>query len=111
LRESDAFLCGRVTYEVFKEFCPQVKAGEYRQMLNRMRKFVASRTLSEPLEWNATPLEGEVADAVSDLKQEEGRDIATHGSARRMRLDGSRSDRRVPDLDPSTGHRDGYAPL
>jgi hypothetical protein len=29
LGESDAFLCGRVTYEVFKEFWPQVKEREY----------------------------------------------------------------------------------
>jgi dihydrofolate reductase len=81
LRESDAFLCGRVTFEVFKEFWPQVKEGEYAQTLNRMRKFVASRTLTEPLEWNATLLEGDVADAVADLKQQEGRDIVMYGSA------------------------------
>jgi dihydrofolate reductase len=81
LRESDAFLCGRVTFEVFKEFWPQVKEGEYAQTLNRMPKFVASRTLSEPLEWNATLLKGDVADAVSDLKQQEGRDIVVYGSA------------------------------
>jgi hypothetical protein len=29
LRASDRFLCGRVTYQVFKEFWPQVKEGEY----------------------------------------------------------------------------------
>jgi dihydrofolate reductase len=81
LRESDAFLCGRVTFEVFKEFWPQVKEGEYAQTLNRMRKYVASRTLSEPLEWNATLLKGDVADAVSDLKQQGGRDIVVYGSA------------------------------
>ena len=45
LRESDAFLCGRVTYEVFKEFWPQVKHGEYAETLNRMPKYVASTTL------------------------------------------------------------------
>jgi dihydrofolate reductase len=81
LRESDAFLCGRVTFEVFKEFWPQVKEGEYAQTLNRMRKFVASTTLSEPLEWNATLLKGDVADAVRDLKQQDGRDIVMYGSA------------------------------
>jgi dihydrofolate reductase len=81
LRESDAFLCGRVTFEVFKEFWPQVKEGEYAQILNPMPKFVASRTLSEPLEWNATLLKGDVADAVSELKQQEGRDIVMYGSA------------------------------
>ena len=81
LRESDAFLCGRVTFEVFKEFWPQVKEGEYAQTLNRMRKFVASTTLSEPLDWNATLLKGDVADAVSDLKRQDGRDIVMYGSA------------------------------
>jgi len=69
---------------VFKEFWPQVKEGEYAQTLNRMPKFVASRTLSEPLDWNATLLKGDVADAVSDLKREEGRDIVMYGSASLM---------------------------
>jgi dihydrofolate reductase len=81
LRESDAFVCGRITYEVFKEFWPQVKEGEYAQTLNRMPKFVASKTLTEPLDWNATLLKGDVADAVADLKQQEGRDIVMYGSA------------------------------
>jgi dihydrofolate reductase len=81
LRESDAFPCGRVTFEVFKKFWPQVKEGEYAQTLNRMHKYVASRTLSEPLEWNATLLKGDIADAVSELKRQEGRDIVMYGSA------------------------------
>jgi dihydrofolate reductase len=84
LRESDAFLCGRITYEVFKEFWPQAKKGEYAQALNRMPKLVASRTLTEPLDWNATLLTGDVADAVADLKQQEGRDIVMYGSASLM---------------------------
>jgi dihydrofolate reductase len=84
LRESDAFVCGRITYEVFKEFWPQVKEGEYAQTLNRMPKFVASKTLTEPLDWNATLLKGDVADAVADLKQQEGRDIVMYGSASLM---------------------------
>jgi dihydrofolate reductase len=81
LRESDAFLCGRVTYEAFKEFWPQVKHGEYAETLNRMPKYVASTTLQEPLEWNATLLTGDVADAVANLKQQPGRDIVMYGSA------------------------------
>jgi dihydrofolate reductase len=35
-----------------------------------MPKFVASRTLQEPLEWNATAIEGDAADGVSRLKSE-----------------------------------------
>ena len=46
-----------------------------------MPKFVASRTLQEPLEWNATLLQGDVGDAVTELKQQEGRDIVMYGSA------------------------------
>jgi dihydrofolate reductase len=46
-----------------------------------MPKFVASRTLKEPLEWNATLLQGDVGDAVAELKRQEGRDIVMDGSA------------------------------
>jgi dihydrofolate reductase len=81
LRASDAFLCGRVTYEAFKEFWPQVKHGEYAETLNQMPKYVASTTLEEPLAWNATLLTGDVADAVASLKQQPGRDIVMYGSA------------------------------
>jgi dihydrofolate reductase len=81
LRESDAFLCGRVTYEVFKEFWPQVKEGEYAETLNRMPKFVASTTLEEPLEWNARLIKGDVAEEVAKLKQAPGQDIVTYGAA------------------------------
>ena len=81
LGESDAFLCGRVTYEVFKESWPQVKEGEYAQTLNQMPTFVASPTLKEPLARNATLLRGDVGDAVAELKRQAGRDIVTYGSA------------------------------
>ena len=66
---------------MFKEFWSQVKEGEYAQTLNEMPKFVASRTLKEPLDWNATLLKGDVAAAVVDLKQQPGRDIVMYGSA------------------------------
>jgi dihydrofolate reductase len=39
-------------------------------MLNPMPKFVASRTLQRSLDWNATVIEGDVADGVSRLKEE-----------------------------------------
>ena len=43
--------------------------------LNTKPKYVASRTLTEPLEWqNATLLTGDIAQAVLALKQEDGRD-------------------------------------
>ena len=42
---------------------------------------VASTTLHEPLEWNATLIQGDVAEEVSKLKLEDGRDILICGSA------------------------------
>jgi dihydrofolate reductase len=42
---------------------------------------VASRTLSGPLEWqNSAVLEGDVAEAVAALKQEDGTDLHVIGS-------------------------------
>jgi len=43
---------------------------------------VASRTLSEPLEWgNSTLLQGDAADAVAALKEQDGGDLLLIGSA------------------------------
>jgi dihydrofolate reductase len=45
------------------------------------RKFVASRTLREPLRWpNSTLLEGDAAEAVADLKAQPGQDLHIMGS-------------------------------
>nr|MBA3350280.1 dihydrofolate reductase family protein [Actinomycetota bacterium] len=60
---------GRKSYEGLKEFWPQ-QTGAWADLLNPLPKFVASRTLSGPLEWNATPIEGDPAEAVARLKNE-----------------------------------------
>lgn len=71
LREADALLLGRKTYEGFKAAWPQMEAetGFFGERMNSMPKHVATTTLTSP-EWNATFLEGEVADAVAKLKTE-----------------------------------------
>jgi dihydrofolate reductase len=52
------------------------------QPLNSVPKHVASRTLTEPLEWqNSTLLQGDVGEAVRALKQEDGADLHVIGSA------------------------------
>ena len=43
-------------------------------------KFVASTTMKEPLEWNSTLLEGNVVEAVANLKEQAGDDILVYGS-------------------------------
>jgi dihydrofolate reductase len=50
--------------------------------LNTKPKNVASRSLDEPLEWqNSSLLHGDVAEAVAELKREEGGDLHAIGSA------------------------------
>ena len=48
-------------------------------LINPKPKYVASRTLDGPLEWNATLLEGDTTDAVSELKTELPSDLLIYG--------------------------------
>ena len=73
LREADALLLGRKTYEGFASVWPQMEAetGHFGVKMNSMPKHVATTTLTSP-EWNAIFMQGEVADAVRALKAEPG---------------------------------------
>jgi len=77
---SDALLLGRVTYEEFVAAWPLRSGDPFTDRMNRLPKFVASRTLQEPLEWNSTLLKGEVAEEVQKLKRQAGKDILIYGS-------------------------------
>jgi dihydrofolate reductase len=81
LYSSDALVLGRVTYEGFAAAWPGMEesTGGFGKKMNSMPKFVASRTLTSG-EWNATILEGELADEVTKLKQEDGGDLLIYGS-------------------------------
>jgi dihydrofolate reductase len=82
LAAADALLLGRVTYEGFAAAWPSAPEEEEPEQMNGIRKHVASATLEEPLEWeNSTLLEGDVAEGVSRLKQQDGKDILVYGSA------------------------------
>jgi len=74
-------LFGRRTYEDFFDVWPKRTNNPFAPVLNAARKYVASRTLKEPLPWeNSTLLEGDAADAVARLKQEDGLDLLVMGS-------------------------------
>jgi dihydrofolate reductase len=79
---SDALLLGRRTYEVFAASWPQRGSDvPNADWMNNTQKYVASRTLESP-EWqNTTVLQGDVSEAVSRLKQEDGETITLNGSA------------------------------
>jgi dihydrofolate reductase len=49
-------------------------------MVNPMRKYVGSNTLSGDLGWNATLLEGDLEDSLPRLKDKVDRDLFMHGS-------------------------------
>lgn len=81
LLASDYFLIGRVTYELLYKTWGNIKGGAYLDRMNEIPKLVASRTLSGRLEWNATVIDGDVAERIAALKQESGGDIEVYGSA------------------------------
>ena len=78
----DALLLGRVTFEGFAAAWPAMEEteGDFAVRMNTLPKFVASRSLTEPLPWNGTLLEGELAEEVAALKEQPGRDLLIYGS-------------------------------
>ena len=76
-----ALLFGRRTYENFYAVWPKQTNSPYTEFLNTIQKYVASTTLKEPLPWsNSTLLKGDAAQAVSQLKQQPGKDLLIMGS-------------------------------
>ena len=76
-----ALLFGRRTYEDFFAVWPNRTDNPFTAVLDNTQKYVASRTLAEPLPWrNSTLLKGDVADAVARLKPEIDGGITILGS-------------------------------
>jgi dihydrofolate reductase len=76
-----ALLLGRKTYEIFAGYWPHAGDQPGAAELNAATKYVASRTL-DSVEWaNSTLLEGDAADAVARLKEEDGPEVQVHGSS------------------------------
>jgi dihydrofolate reductase len=81
INAASALLLGRVTYEGFAEAWPP-RTGPIADRLNSMPKYVTSTSLTAPLGWShSSLLDGDLADAVSELKSGEGGPVLVHGSA------------------------------
>lgn len=82
-KAADAMVMGRRTYEGLSRVWPQLAdvpgMEEFAAQMNSMPKYVASTTLTAPLEWNATLLEGDLAEAVTAAKARHDGDLGVTG--------------------------------
>jgi dihydrofolate reductase len=85
--KNGVLLFGRRTYQQFHGFWSrQTDGNPYTEVLNRRPKFVASRSLAEPLPWeNSTLLKGDVIEAVTALKSDVDGDVVVLGSGELVR--------------------------
>jgi dihydrofolate reductase len=91
LSAADAILLGRKTYEGFASAWPEMmehyegprraELAEYADMMNGYPKHVVSTTLEETGWNNSTIIKGNVAEEVSKLKEQPGKDLLVFGSA------------------------------
>ena len=76
----EALVLGRDTYQGLAEFWPgEAGDGSWADGINPKPKYVASRTLTGSLDWNATVLDNPVEEAVADLKQRMDGDLLSYG--------------------------------
>src|SRR5215471_17666189 len=82
LDERHVILMGRVTYEALARFAVSA-TDEVSARMRTLPKLVYSNTLCEPLAWSNTRLiKGDVEDAITALKQQEGDPLRSIGSIR-----------------------------
>jgi dihydrofolate reductase len=81
---AEAMVLGRKTYEGLAAVWPTLVddplLGSFADRLNSMPKYVASRTLRAPLAWNATLLEGDLAESVAALKDRHAGTLVVSGA-------------------------------
>ena len=76
----DALLLGKNTYETFAGYWPAQTDAGFGEPINRLPKYVVSRSLQKA-EWNNSHILRDVAKDVAALKRSEGGNILVYGSA------------------------------
>ena len=80
LASVDALLLGKNTYEAFASYWPNQTGEGFADPINRLPKYVVSRSLQK-VEWNNSQILRDVARDVAALKKSDGGDILVYGSA------------------------------
>jgi dihydrofolate reductase len=82
MNAADAFLVGRHTFEQMRGYWPQQSDDQtgITDYLNRVSKYVVSRTLDDPRWEHTTVLRGPIHDEIQALKSGQGKDIVATGS-------------------------------
>jgi len=83
IAEAGGFLLGRWTYALFAHYWPNAPevTRAFAEPMNTKPKHVASRTLTDPLEWqNSSVLPEPLPEAIAALKEEDGGDLLVIGS-------------------------------
>ncbi|HSH58851.1 MAG TPA: dihydrofolate reductase family protein, partial [Acidimicrobiales bacterium] len=89
LERADALLLGRVTYEMMEAAWRQTATGTwpdwmadwmipFAQTIDSAKKYVVSSTLDQ-VDWSAELVQGDLGNAVQQLKQEPGNGLLTGG--------------------------------
>jgi dihydrofolate reductase len=81
MSSTGGIILGRRTYEDFFDYWPKQKNNPFTDVLNNSPKYVASKTLKEPLPWmNSILLKGDASQAIAKLKKQEEKDLVILGS-------------------------------
>ena len=80
LAKVDALLLGKNTYEGFAAYWPNQTGDGFADPINRMPKYVVSKSLQNA-QWNNSHILRDVPKDVSALKESDGGDVLVYGSA------------------------------
>lgn len=80
MAQAGPLLFGRRTYEKFYSYWPHQTDNPFTEVLNNSQKYVASRTLTEPLPWQNSTLLKDAVTGVRELRNQPGADITVLGS-------------------------------
>lgn len=77
---ADAVLLGRVTYQAWEGYWPNSQAEPFASFINNVPKYVVSTTLREVGWKNSILVRGPLAEEITRIKQQPGKNIAVSGS-------------------------------